>query len=206
MICRLGVEYPKGTLWEFQKSNGNYNALSWHIELLIREETVMSFDLFFQPCRFSGKPVVKKHPFTGEARSGLPREPLSAAEMKAVRQVLKRVTQGPDEHGCYIVQLDDGGGAEVFADDLKTGCMVALRGMTPNLLQFLFDLLKAGNWVMLPAMEDAVAITTSRESIKGVSEDFPRIVICNSADELGVLLTEGVQAWQKYRDQVVGEE
>jgi hypothetical protein len=57
--------------------------------------------------------------------------------------------------GCCTVDFNDGGAAEVFADRLKSGCMVALRGMTPEVSQFLFELLKAGNWVMLPAMEDA---------------------------------------------------
>ena len=32
----------------------------------------MSFDIFFQTGRFTGKPVVKKNPFTGEAQTVLP--------------------------------------------------------------------------------------------------------------------------------------
>lgn len=167
----------------------------------------MSFDIFFQPCRFTGTQVVKTNPFTGESQSFSSNEPLNDAELKAVRQVLKQANaHGPDEHACYVVQLGDGGGAEIFGDQLATGCMAALRGMTPDLIQFLFDLLKAGNWVMLPAMEDAVAITTSPESMKGIPSDFPRVVVCNSAEELGTLLTNGVHAWEKYRDQVVGAE
>src|SRR5262249_48761313 len=122
----------------------------------------MSFDIFFQTARFGGKPVVKRNPFTGVSVSVIPQEPLRAAEVKAVRQVLKRVgARGPDEHGCYVVELEDGGAAEVFGDGMESGCMVALRGITPDLTRFLFDLLKAGNWVMLPAMEPAVAVTTS---------------------------------------------
>jgi hypothetical protein len=165
----------------------------------------MSFDIFFHTGRFSGEPVVKKNTFTGKPQTVIPEEPLTAAEVRAVRQVLRRVgAQGPDEYGCYVVGLEDGGGAEVFADKLKSGCMVSLRGITPDLTRFLFDFLKAGNWVMLPAMEDAVAITTSPGSVKGVPDDFPRIVACDSADEVGVLLTKGVKAWQGYRDQVAG--
>jgi hypothetical protein len=166
----------------------------------------MSFDIFFQTGRFTGKPVLKKNPFTGEAQTVLPEETLNAAEITAVRQALKRVApQGPDEHGCYVVELADGGGAEVVASKLQTGCMVALRGITPNLIDFLYELLKAGNWVMLPVMEDAVAITASPRGMKGVPDDFPTIVACNSADDMGVLLTKGVKAWQKYRDQVGGD-
>ena len=167
----------------------------------------MSFDIFFQPCRFTGTQVVKTNPFTGESQSFPSNEPLNDAELKAVRQVLKQANaDGSDEDACYVVQLGDGGGAEIFGDQLETGCMAALHGMTPDLIQFLFDLLRAGNWVMLPVMEDSVAITTSPESMKGISSDFPRIVVCNSAEELGTLLGNGVQAWEKYRDQVIGAE
>ncbi|HEY7158723.1 MAG TPA: hypothetical protein VH575_32565 [Gemmataceae bacterium] len=167
----------------------------------------MSFDIFIQPCRFAGSPIVKRNPFTGEAQSVLPNEPLNTAELKAVQQVLKRAKAcGPDEHGCYIVQLSDGGEAEVFGGELAMGCMVALRGMTADLLQFLFDLLKAGNWVMLPAREDAVAIATSPECLKGIPDDFPKVIVCSSTEEFGTLLTKGVQAWEKYRDQVVNRE
>ena len=85
--------------------------------------------------------------------------------------------------------------------------MVALRGITPGLLQFLIDLLKAGNWSMVPAMEDIVAIVPSLESVKkNVPDDFPKIVVCNSADELGILLSGGFRAWKKYRDHVVGDD
>jgi hypothetical protein len=166
----------------------------------------MSFDIFFYTGRFAGKPVVKKHPVTGKARTVLPEAPLSIAEVEAVREVLKRVeAQRPDEHQ-WCVELSDGGRAEVSAGNLEWGCMVTLRGLTPYLTHFLFDLLKAGNWVMLPVMKDLVAITASPGSTKGIPEGFPKIVVCHSPDEMGLLLTNGVKAWQRYRDQIVGNE
>jgi hypothetical protein len=164
----------------------------------------MSFDILFHTARFTGKTVVKKNPFTGEVASVMSEEPLTATEVKAVRKVLKEVNaQGPDEHGCYVVELKDGGAAEVFSDQLKSGCMVCLRGITPDLCQFLFDVLKAGKWVMLPIMEDAVALTASPSSVKGVPDDFPRLLNCDSAQALAVLLTKGVKDWQNYRDKVM---
>lgn len=126
--------------------------------------------------------------------------------MRAVRQVLERAgARGPDEFGCYVVDFRDGGEAEVYADRMETSCMVAIRGTTPDLLDFLFNLLQAGYGVMLPAMEDTVAITTSPASLKGLPDDFPRVVTCDSADGLGVLLAKGVRAWRTYRDQVVDD-
>jgi hypothetical protein len=167
----------------------------------------MSFDIFFQTGRFGEKRVPKKNPITGKAKMVFPEEPLSTAEVDAVRELLKRVeARGPDEYGCYRVELADGGNAELSAGNLEWGCMATLRGITPNLTHFLFDLLKAGNRVMLPVMEDLVAITASPGSTKGIPEDFPKIVVCNSPDEMRLLLTNGVNAWQRYRDQVVGNE
>jgi hypothetical protein len=166
----------------------------------------VSFDIYFQPCRFGGANATKRNPFTGEVSSAVSNEPLSASETAAVRQVLERAKSGgPDEHGCYIVELSDGGVAEVFASDLAKSCLVALRGLTPDLSRFLYELLKAGNWVMLPAMEDNMAITTSPECVKGIPEDFPKVVACGSAEELDVLLSSGVEAWQKYRDRALGK-
>ena len=170
------------------------------------KETRMSFDIFFQPCHFGAIPVEKRNPFTGETKPVLPVEPLTDTELGGVQAVLtKATTRGPDKFGRHVVGFKDGGRAEVFAGDLETGCMVAVRGITPGLLQFLIDLLKAGNWGMIAAMEDSVFIVSSLESAKGVPDDFPEMVVCNSADELGVLLSGGFNSWKKYRDQIAGD-
>ena len=165
----------------------------------------MSFDIFFQPCRFTGKPVEMKNLFTGEVQLTVPNQTLTADELAAVQRVLHDgMTDGPDEFGCYRVQLPDGGSAEVYGNDLVTGCMVSLRGLSPDLAGFLMDMLKAGNWVMLPAMEESMAITASPDRVTGVPDGFPKIVVCNAVDELGALLSAGFGAWQRYRDQVTG--
>ena len=166
----------------------------------------MSFDVFFQPSRFAKKDSGVPEAGIGEPTSVLLNEPLSAAELQAVRNTLLNVTaNGPDQHGCYVIALADGGTAEVFGSDLASGCMVAMRGMTADMVRFLFALLVAGKWIMLPAMADSVAITNSPGNVAGVPEDFPKIVACDSAEELSVILTDGVQAWERYRERVVGE-
>ena len=48
--------------------------------------------------------------------------------------------------------------AEVFGNNLRTGLTVALRRLTPNLLRFLLDLLRAADWVLLPVIEGNPAI------------------------------------------------
>lgn len=153
----------------------------------------MSFDIVFQTVRFEGREEITKNAFTGETHSVPASEPLTAVELHSVRQVLEQAgAQGPDPYGCYVISLSDGGEAEVFAKELQSHCMVALRGITPQLAQFLFDLLRAGNWVMLPASENSVALTTAPESIKGVPEDFPEIITVTTADQVRVLLSQGV--------------
>lgn len=167
----------------------------------------MSLDIFFQPCRFGEAPIEKKNPFTGELQSVFPVKPLSGAELSAVRQVLKQATTKDfDEADCQVVTFQDGGIVEVDAGNLEEGCRVGLSGMTPDVLQFLYDLLSAGRWAMIPAMEDLVAVTTSRENVSGESKNFPRVVECRSAEELGRLLSDGVRAWEEYRDRIVGDE
>ena len=167
----------------------------------------MSFDVFFQPAQFSDDAIEQTNPFTGEVLSVVPMVPLAGSELDAVRQVLKGATShGPDDFGCHVVKFQDGGVAQIFASELERGCMAALRGITPDLLQFLYDMLVAGRWVMLPAMENPVSITTPSSSVSGLPEDFLEVVECKSAAELGVLLNDGFQTWKKYRDQVLGGE
>src|SRR5262249_46615234 len=146
------------------------------------------------------------NPFTRETETVRVSDPLTPSELQAVQAVLKKAkARGPDEHGCYVAEFPDGGGAEVYGDNLEESCMVAVRGITPTLLEFLFDILNAGNWVMLPAMEETVAITGSPNAVKNPPEDLPKVVVVNAVDDLGVLLSKGFGAWKKYRDQVVGK-
>lgn len=135
----------------------------------------------------------------------LPAEPLSADEVRAVRGVLEKLeARGPDEHGCYVVAFGDGGGAEVYGNDLSTGCMVAVRGLTPDLLRFLYDLLKATDWVLLPAMEGNPGIVSAPGRANGSADSFPEVV-CGSPEDLGAILSGGFEAWKRYRDRMVGE-
>ena len=165
----------------------------------------MSFDIFFQPCRSGTGLVERENPLTGEMQTGAPVEPLSDEEVRAIRGVLAASgSHGPDEFGCYVIDLADGGDAEVYGGDPETGVMVALRSLTPNLLRFLFNLLEAADWVMLPAMEGNPAIVSSPGLARGFADGFPEVV-CGSPEELGAILSGGYDAWDTYRNQIVGE-
>jgi hypothetical protein len=171
-------------------------------------DDVVSFDLFFQPSRFGTEPVERRNPFTGKMQTVRPVEPLSSEDLKAVRDIVQSAAPaGPDDHGGYLIELADGGVAEVYASGgIETGCMIALRrALTPDLLRFLFDLLRAADWIMLPAMEGNPAITALPGRAEGFADSLPEVV-CNSAEELGAVLTGGFDRWRQYRDQILGNE
>ncbi|WP_165231879.1 hypothetical protein [Aquisphaera insulae] len=164
----------------------------------------MSFDLFYVPCRFGTEAVEKANPFTGEVKVVLPNLPLSIHDRDAVRDVIDRAGGVvSDGFESYLVQFRDGGVAEIFSrSKLETGCMVAIRrGLTTELLRFLFDLLGAADWILLPAMEGNPAMT----ALPGRAAAFDRFpeVVCHSAEELGAVLIWGFEGWRQYRDRVV---
>jgi hypothetical protein len=165
----------------------------------------MSFDIFFHPRRQSNEEFDRKRPLTGKSVMVRPVVPLTAGELDSVKKLLDAsIAEGPPESGCHVLKFADGGGAEIYTDRLApSDCMVAVRGLTPDLLRFLFAMLEAADWVMMPAMEGNPVITRTAVSAECVSADSPRVV-CSSPEELGVVLTKGVEAWQQYRDQVTG--
>lgn len=142
----------------------------------------MSFDLFYQPVRFG---------------------PLDPSETQAVRNVLARQGRGPDEHACWVVSMADGGSAEVFGSELHDGCMVAIGGLTTDLLAFLYELLDAADWVVLPTSEEPLAIAARPTAEQSKPEGFPDVVVCGSPEELGELLRGGVDTWRRYRNNVL---
>ena len=75
---------------------------------------------------------------------------------------------------------------------------------TPNLLRFLFDRLRAADWVLLPVIEGNPAIVSSPGLAIGFADNFPEVV-CGSPEELGAILSGDYDAWKRYRDQIVGE-
>jgi hypothetical protein len=166
----------------------------------------MSFDIFFNSCRFAGKQETRKNPFTGEEVTVDPAVPLSSAEVESIHQVLARAgcDDAPDD-GVYAFEFDDGGVAEVFGSDFETGCMVALRWLTPDTAQFLFDLMNAANWVMFWPSDNLLALKSTNTQTESLPEGFPKIVDCHTVDELGSHIAGDVESWQKYRDQVVGD-
>jgi hypothetical protein len=122
---------------------------------------------------------------------------------------------GPDDFGFYIVKFPDGVDVELSAKGLDgagkfTGCAFHIRGMSPHLVSFILEVAKAGDMVMLPAMDDFVPILSSPEQKlqlpSGLAQDGPEPVVCESPAELESLLSGGHAGWQRYRNQVLNQD
>jgi len=153
---------------------------------------LMSFDVFLQ--RFVG---------------GEPAE-VNGESVRAV--LIASSHSGPDEYGYFIVKFPDCVDVEMSAKGLDgsssfTGCAFHVRGMSSNLAAFIFEIAKAGDMVVLPAMEEFVPILSAPEQRNELPPDLQASergpIWCKSATELEVLLSGGYAAWQKYLSQVL---
>jgi hypothetical protein len=136
---------------------------------------------------------------------------LSASERAAVLGLLRSGgAADPDRFGSYVLDLPDGGSAEVFAAELRgpeqcDGLMVAARSMTPGLVSFLWELCRAGNLVAIPVVEGPVVAVASEGQRARVRTRWPEAIVVGSPEAFGRLLSGGFGAWQAYRDQVAGQ-
>jgi hypothetical protein len=137
------------------------------------------------------------------------------ANRDSVRAVLQtQEFTGPDDFGFYIVKFSDGVDVELSAKGLNgtatfTGCAFHIRCMSPHLVRFILEVAKAGDMVVLPAMEDFVPILSSPEQKQhlpaDLSQQSPVAVVCESPAELGSLLSGGYAGWQEYRNQLLNK-
>ncbi|MFT3883359.1 MAG: hypothetical protein QM703_27355 [Gemmatales bacterium] len=142
----------------------------------------------------------------------------AATKTAPVLKVLsKQKHKGPDEFGYYRVEFVDGVHVEFNADGLKskepfTSCAFNIRGISLPVIQFVFDVACAGNFVIFNCQgedsEDSpvlIQISPDQESQlpEGVVTQYANRPICESAKQLGNLLFVGYDEWQKYRDKVV---
>jgi hypothetical protein len=121
---------------------------------------------------------------------------------------------GPDDFGFYIVKFPDGVDVEWSAEGLDgtakfTGCAFHIRGMSSHLANFILEIAKAGDMVMLPAMEDFVPILSSPEQKlqlpSDVAQDGREPVVCESPAELESVLSGGLAGWQRYRNHALNQ-
>ena len=157
----------------------------------------MSFDVFFEPCRYDGTTERRVNPFTKQVQEIPNNRSLTDREVEAVMNVLDRAgARAPDDQGCRAVRFPDGGSAEIFTNDCARRCMVSIHdNVTPSLAQLLFDVMVAGDWVIIPAGSDAdgvgdedVVVAPSTECVANAPSFYGRVVVAESAAGLNTLL------------------
>jgi hypothetical protein len=86
-----------------------------------------------------------------------------------------------------------------------TDCAFHIHGFGDYLAKFIRDVARAGQMVIMPAMEGNPIILLSDDQRADVPSDaleHLRPVVVQSVDELKAILTGGFQGWSAYRDQV----
>jgi hypothetical protein len=68
-------------------------------------------------------------------------------------------------------------------------------------VKFLFELASAGNFLV---EDDKVAVATSAATKERLKEREADCIVAGSAEETGVLLKDGFEAWQAYAKRVTG--
>lgn len=153
----------------------------------------MSFDVFLQ--RFS---------------DGGPAQ----VDRKPVLDVLRAATfRGPDEFGFYVVAFPDGNDVEFSArglesDESFTGCAFHLNGMGGDLIKLIFDVARAGDMVIIPAMEGTPLVLVSEPQGASVPDEVRESlqpILVRSPGELGTVLAGGFEGWSGHRDGVLRE-
>jgi hypothetical protein len=137
----------------------------------------------------------------------------SKVDLQKVRAVLDAIQfKGPDEFGFYRVQFPDGNAVEFSAEGLDgsaefNSCAFHIRGLSHDLAKFIFEIAKAADLVILPAMEDFVPILSAAKQRRTLPADLLKrsrpAVLCKSPSELEALLSRGYSGWKKYRNQVI---
>jgi hypothetical protein len=132
-----------------------------------------------------------------------------------VHAVLRsRQCSGPNRFGYYTVTFPDGVEVELSAEGLDgkaefTGCSFELRSMSPYLPEFILELAKAGDMVVLPATERSIAFLSSPEQKEHLPPDLAQdgweLVVCDSSTELESLLFGGFAAWQRYLGEILNK-
>lgn len=126
----------------------------------------------------------------------------------------KQNHSGPDDFGFYLVTFQDGVNVEFNASGLDgkepfTGCAFHIRGFSPDLVRFIWDIATAGDMVIFNCQgddspESPVLILGDSAQKDHVPEmGYQNCPVCTSAEMLAKLLGVGFKSWSDYRDKVV---
>jgi hypothetical protein len=145
----------------------------------------VSFDIFVQGFKDGDRSVVDRDLFVAALGSSLKRAGTN-----------------------FDLETPDGGSGEVYGldEDPFDGCMIALHGdLSPLLADTIVSAARAGRCAIYwPADEPLFAYPDPAiVSDLPSNPEAPTPVHCETGSELRLLVRSGLDAWRKYRDQVV---
>jgi hypothetical protein len=153
----------------------------------------MSYDIFLQAFR------------NGEKASG---------DAGAARAVIERF---PFKHQPEFDAFDidvDGGSIEMYASGLDgkgdafTGAMIALRGLSGSMADFIYEFCDAAGFVIFNPGNPLTLIVPREDLVQHlpakVATELPQVPVANGA-EMFAALRGGYKGWSEYRDRVVRE-
>jgi hypothetical protein len=164
----------------------------------------MSVDILLRPCSLSDRTKSVQHPVTGRTEQ-VPDDQLVPEEVAGVNELLARVKAPPrDETGCYPIRFSAKDGLELFMDGLDgsepcEGGLVCVPAYSPRVFDFLHELSRVGNLMLLPIDGEELEIVTSDRQRQQVRVRHPDVLIVPSAASLGVLLEQGIDVWEANR-------
>jgi hypothetical protein len=133
----------------------------------------------------------------------------ATADVVGARSVLERFQhRHRPEFNAYDVDFADGSHVEMYASGLDGGepfdaAMLALRGFSNSIGDFVFEFSSAAGFVIFPAMEPACVLIPGGDLAAhlpaDLGDDFQRIPVSSGA-ELLAALNGGYEAWRAYRD------
>jgi hypothetical protein len=157
----------------------------------------MSFDVSLLPWRFEGT-TRRLSPFTAELTEFPKPAPHTQEQHARIEAVLRAA--GGEGLSSRRIALGDGGAAEFSCGDLADGCALEVRGqgITPQLAQLIFDLMMAGDWVLVT---DAIALAPSVACLNA-PESHGAASVPADASELRGHLASGFEVWRSYANSV----
>lgn len=170
-------------------------------------------DIYYLTSNPGTRTEPRVNPFMRQVQT-VPVDDLTDVEWAAVLRLLHaHDASGPNKFGNYVLNSPDGGtaGIEIDADYLhdtgRCDCLlVSLQTLTAGLLGFLWALSQNVGLTAVPMLADAVTLVVSEEQRQRIIGRWPDAVVVGSPQELELILSAGVAAWQAYRDQAVGDD
>ncbi len=135
------------------------------------------------------------------------------ANRSAARAFVESIDYQLDpQFNAYSLTLSDGVTVEMYATGLHTetesfrGAMIALRGLSDSICEFIYNFCVASSCIAIPSMEPGCVLVPDESMIAdfpdGFINDFPVVSIRSGAD-VGVVLDGGYDAWAAFRDRVL---